>query len=120
MFPGIGIAGSFDQKGGIKLGKQECMLEMDFIKDWSTWRASLQDTIKEGGNFGMTDEENKRRFGMREVCSQSPGKRAVYALTPEDPHRRRNEKDLWSNGSFIICNQSDVRRYGKRPGKRHR
>jgi hypothetical protein len=41
------------------MGKKECIMGMDFMKDWKTWRASLHDAIQEGRKYGMSDEEMK-------------------------------------------------------------
>ena len=41
------------------MGKQECIMGMDFMKDWKTWRASLNEAIKEGRKYGMSDDEMK-------------------------------------------------------------
>ena len=37
-------------------GAQKCINAMDFVKDWATWRGHLQDAIKRGRDFGMSDE----------------------------------------------------------------
>lgn len=60
------------------MGKQECMAGMDFMKDWKTWRASLQDAVKEGRKYGMTDEEIKTwavevgDYLANKVCAGTP------------------------------------------------
>jgi hypothetical protein len=41
------------------MGKNECIMGMDFMKDWKTWRSSLHDAIQQGRKFGMSDEQIK-------------------------------------------------------------
>lgn len=41
------------------MGKNECIMGMDFMQDWKTWRSSLHDAIQEGRKYGMSDEEMK-------------------------------------------------------------
>ena len=41
------------------MGKKECIMGMDFMKDWKTWRASLHDAIAEGRKYGLSDDEIK-------------------------------------------------------------
>jgi hypothetical protein len=35
---------------------QQCINAMDYVKDWTAWRGHLQDAIKRGRDFGMSDE----------------------------------------------------------------
>jgi hypothetical protein len=39
------------------MGKQECILGMDFMLDWRTWRQTLKDAIAQGRKYGLADEE---------------------------------------------------------------
>jgi hypothetical protein len=41
------------------MGKDECIMGMDFMKDWQTWRETLHEAIQEGRKYGMSDEEIK-------------------------------------------------------------
>jgi len=41
------------------MGKQECVMAMDFMKDWKTWRTTLHEGIEAGRKYGLTDKEIK-------------------------------------------------------------
>lgn len=76
------------------MGKNECIMGMDFMKDWKTWRASLHDAIREGRKYGMTDEEIKGwavevgDYLAKNVCAGTPEEALLKELwdvaTPEE------------------------------------
>jgi len=41
------------------MGKNECIMGMDFMKDWKSWRESLKDAIQAGKKYGMSEDEIK-------------------------------------------------------------
>jgi len=57
---------------------QKCINAMDFVKDWASWRGHLQDAIKRGRNFGMSDEMIKNLsvkvgdFLAKKICPATP------------------------------------------------
>jgi hypothetical protein len=38
----------------------ECLQGMDFMKDWKTWRETLNDGIQQARKFGVSDETIKK------------------------------------------------------------
>ena len=60
------------------MGKKECIMGMDFMKDWKTWRESLKDAVAEGRKFGMSDDEIKAwavevgDYLAKNVCAGTP------------------------------------------------
>jgi len=76
------------------MGKNECILAMDFMKDWTTWRASLKDAIAQGRKYGLTDDEIKNwavEVGdllAQKVCPGTPEEALLKELwdvaTPEE------------------------------------
>ena len=57
---------------------QKCINAMDFVKDWASWRGHLQDAIKRGRDFGMSDEMIKNLsvkvgdFLAKKICPATP------------------------------------------------
>jgi len=39
--------------------REKCLQAMDFLKDWKTWRASLNEAIAAARKFGVSDETIK-------------------------------------------------------------
>jgi hypothetical protein len=39
--------------------REKCLQAMDFLKDWKTWRASLNEAIGAARKFGVSDETIK-------------------------------------------------------------
>lgn len=39
--------------------REKCLQAMDFLKDWKTWRASLNEGIAAARKFGVSDETIK-------------------------------------------------------------
>jgi sulfur relay (sulfurtransferase) DsrC/TusE family protein len=39
---------------------KECLQGMDFMKDWKTWRETLNDGIQQARKFGVSDETIKK------------------------------------------------------------
>ena len=76
------------------MGKNECILAMDFMKDWKTWRESLHEAIKEGRKYGLTDEEMKAwaaevgGYLAKNVCAGTPEEALLKELwdvaTPDE------------------------------------
>ena len=60
------------------MGKKECIMGMDFMKDWKSWRESLHGAIQEGRKYGLTDEEMKAwatevgGYLAQNVCAGTP------------------------------------------------
>jgi len=62
----------------VGMGKKECIMAMDFMKDWKTWRESLNAAIQEGRKYGLTDAEMKAwaaevgGYLAKNVCAGTP------------------------------------------------
>jgi len=60
------------------MGKNECIMGMDFMKDWTTWREGLKDAIAEGRKYGLSDQEIKTwavevgDYLANNVCAGTP------------------------------------------------
>ena len=66
---------------------QKCINAMDFVKDWASWRGHLQDAIKRGRNFGMSDE-------MIKSLSVKVGDFLAKKICPATPEEQLM-KDMW-------------------------
>jgi hypothetical protein len=40
--------------------REKCLQAMDFLKDWKTWRESLNEAISAARSFGVSDETIKK------------------------------------------------------------
>ena len=70
---------------------QACINAMDFVNDWSSWRGHLQDAIKRGRDFGMSDE-------MIQKLSVKVGDFLANKVCPATPEEVLI-KDLWDVAS---------------------
>lgn len=65
---------------------QECINAMDFVKDWAGWKENLQDAIKRGREFGMSDEMIRDLsvevgdFLATKVCPATPEEQLMREL----------------------------------------
>ena len=65
---------------------QKCINAMDFLKDWGAWRGHLQDAIKRGRDFGMSDQMIKNisvkvgDFLANKVCPATPEEQLMKEL----------------------------------------
>jgi hypothetical protein len=76
------------------MGKNECIMAMDFMKDWKSWREGLHEAIKEGRKYGLTDEEMKAwatevgGYLAKNVCAGTPEEALLKELwdvaTPDE------------------------------------
>ena len=66
---------------------QKCINAMDFVKDWASWREHLQDAIKRGRDFGMSDD-------MIQNLSVKVGDFLAKKVCPATPEEQLM-KDLW-------------------------
>jgi hypothetical protein len=66
---------------------QKCINAMDFMKDWASWRGNLQDAIKRGRDFGMSDD-------MIQNLSVKVGDFLAKKVCPATPEEQLM-KDLW-------------------------
>lgn len=66
---------------------QKCINAMDFVKDWTAWKEHLQDAIKRGRDFGMSDE-------MIKSLSVKVGDFLANKVCPATPEEQLM-KDLW-------------------------
>ncbi|MGB2769340.1 MAG: DUF3243 family protein [Candidatus Zixiibacteriota bacterium] len=54
--------------------REKCLQAMDFLKDWSAWRSSLNEAIIASRRFGVSDEkvreisEKIQEFLTQKVC----------------------------------------------------
>jgi hypothetical protein len=69
----------------------KCINAMDFVKDWSTWTGHLQDAVKRGREFGMSDE-------MIQNLSVKIGDFLAKKVCPATPEEQLM-KDLWEVGT---------------------
>lgn len=59
-------------------GLQKCISAMDYVGDWTSWKDNLQEAIKRGREFGMTDQMikdlsvNVGDFLATKVCPATP------------------------------------------------
>lgn len=73
---------------------QKCINAMDFVKDWASWRGHLQDAIKQGRDFGMSDEMIQKLsvkvgdFLAKKICPATPEEQLMKemweAATPDE------------------------------------
>jgi len=73
---------------------QKCINAMEFVKDWASWRGHLQDAIKRGRNFGMSDEMIKNLsvkvgdFLAKKICPATPEEQLMKEMwevaTPDE------------------------------------
>jgi hypothetical protein len=73
---------------------QKCINAMDFVKDWASWRGHLQDAIKRGRDFGMSDEMIQKLsvkvgdFLAKKICPATPEEKLMKemweAATPDE------------------------------------
>jgi sulfur relay (sulfurtransferase) DsrC/TusE family protein len=42
------------------MGANECLQGMDFMKDWKSWRETLNEGIQQARKFGVSDETIKK------------------------------------------------------------
>ena len=73
---------------------QKCINAMDFVKDWASWRGHLQDAIKRGRDFGMSDEMIKNLsvkvgdFFAKKICPATPEEQLMKEMwevaTPDE------------------------------------
>jgi hypothetical protein len=60
------------------MGKQECIMATDFMKDWKSWRESLKDAVLTGKKYGMSEDEIKTwavevgDYLVKNVCAGTP------------------------------------------------
>jgi hypothetical protein len=66
---------------------QKCINALDFVKDWASWREHLQDAIKRGKDFGMSDD-------MIQNLSVKVGDFLAKKVCPATPEEQLM-KDLW-------------------------
>jgi len=65
---------------------QKCINDMDFVKDWASWREHLQDAIKRGRDFGMSDDMIQNLsvkvgdFLSKKVCPATPEEQLMKEL----------------------------------------
>ena len=74
--------------------KEKCLQAMDFLKDWKTWRESLNEAISAARGFGVSDETIKRTtvkvgdFLSEKVCPATKEEELLKemwdAATPEE------------------------------------
>ena len=69
----------------------KCINAMDFVKDWASWRGHLQDAIKRGRDFGMSDE-------MIQKLSVKVGDFLAKKVCPATPEEELM-KDMWEIGT---------------------
>ena len=67
---------------------QKCINALDFVKDWASWREHLQDAIKRGKDFGMSDD-------MIQNLSVKVGDFLAKKVCPATPEEQLM-KDLWN------------------------
>ena len=72
----------------------KCINAMDFVKDWASWRGHLQDAIKRGREFGMSDE-------MIQKLSVKVGDFLANKICPATPEEELM-KELWE-----VANQEE-------------
>jgi len=91
---------------------QECINAMDFVKDWADWKANLQDAIKRGREFGMSDEMIRDLsvevgdFLATKVCPATPEEQLVRELWEvADQEERKTIATLM----FKLVEKSSVR-----------
>lgn len=64
----------------------KCINAMDFVKDWASWRGHLQDAIKRGREFGMSDEMIQKLsvkvgdFLAKKICPATPEEELMKEL----------------------------------------
>lgn len=73
---------------------QKCINAMDFVKDWASWRGHLQDAIKRGRDFGMSDEMIQNLsvkvgdFLAKKICPATPEEQLMKEMwqvaTPDE------------------------------------
>lgn len=74
--------------------KEKCLQAMDFLKDWKTWRESLNEAISAARSFGVSDETIKRMtvkvgdFLSEKVCPATKEEELLKEMwdvaTPEE------------------------------------
>ena len=65
----------------------KCINALDFVKDWTAWTGHLQDAIKRGREFGMSDD-------MIQHLSVRVGDFLAKRVCPATPEEQLM-KDLW-------------------------
>jgi hypothetical protein len=82
-------------------GKQQekvemCINSLDFTKDWTTWRDTLQDAIATARDLGLSDEEIKDMavrlgdFLAEKVCPATKEEELIKDLwTAAEPEERK-------------------------------
>lgn len=64
----------------------KCINAMDSVNDWATWRGKLQDAIKRGRDFGMSDDMIQKLsvkvgdFLAKKICPASPEEQLIKDL----------------------------------------
>ena len=64
----------------------KCIEAMDFVRDWASWRGHLQDAIKRGREFGMSDEMIQKLsvkigdFLANKICPATPEEELMKEL----------------------------------------
>ena len=64
----------------------KCIDAMDFVRDWASWRGHLQDAIKRGRDFGMSDEMIQKLsvkvgdFLAKKICPATPEEELMKEL----------------------------------------
>jgi sulfur relay (sulfurtransferase) DsrC/TusE family protein len=76
------------------MGTNECLKGMDFMKDWKTWRETLNEGIQQARKFGVSDETIKRMsvrvgdFLAEKVCPATKEEELLKEMwdiaTPEE------------------------------------
>ncbi len=62
------------------------MQAMDFMKDWNSWRATVQDAISQGRAIGLSDEqiqelsETFSNFLAEKVCPATPEEKLLKEM----------------------------------------
>jgi hypothetical protein len=69
----------------------KCINAMDFVNDWTTWTGHLQDAVKRGREFGMSDD-------MIQNLSVKIGDFLAKKVCPATPEEQLM-KDLWEVGT---------------------
>ena len=69
-------------------GKMECVMAMDYAQGWDQWREKFKDALKQGRNFGLSEDTIKTMsikigdFLANKIC----------------PHTKEEEliRDMWT------------------------
>lgn len=74
--------------------KEKCLQAMDFLKDWRSWRESLNEAISAARSFGVSDETIRRMtvkvgdFLAEKVCPATKEEELLKEMwdvaTPEE------------------------------------